>query len=102
MAVNRNRNGNTFRRAQGTCARCGRPGEIRARGLDVSCYEISRRKGTLANFTRRRTNAETLEDIHFLASTGCSREEIAARLGMTPEGVRVTLWRARKVGGEVR
>lgn len=97
MAINIDGSGRTFTRAHGTCARCGRHGELRSRRLDANCYQISRTDGTLDDYPRARQRlADRIEDYEFLASTGASREAIAQRMGATVEAVRVLAWRARK------
>jgi DNA-binding CsgD family transcriptional regulator len=99
MALNRQADGTPFNRSHGTCARCGRPGELRARGLDINCYEVARGNGTLIDYGRRtRPLAETVEEVRHLVAGGAAPEEVAQRLGITPETLRVTLHRAERRG----
>jgi len=99
MALNRQADGRPFNRTHGTCRRCGRDGELRGRGLDAACYQAARLDGTLIDYERRnRPLAETVEDVRHLAAAGHLREEIARRLGITPESLRVKLWQAEQAG----
>ena len=99
MALNRQADGTPFNRSHGTCRRCGRKGELRARGLDVNCYEVARRNGTLIDYGRRtRALSDTVEDVRHLVAGGATREEVARRLGITPERLRVALYDAERQG----
>ena len=83
-----------------TCAECARPvltqkappqpGHFRlqGRGLCGACYFRAVRDGRLEDYPRtNRRDADTCEDHAELKAQGYTREQIAARLGMTREAL---------------
>lgn len=70
-----------------------------ARRLCAGCYEVHRRRGTLADHPRvKRLAADFVEDYTLLRSLGLGRSAIAARMGMTRNAVDVAYSKAIRRG----
>jgi len=87
------------RRRSGPCRRCGRVGELRARGLDAACWMAAKGDGTLADYPLRNRPLEvTAEEYSFLRSCGESHEQIARQLDRKPRALRGAMLLARRAG----
>lgn len=85
-----------------TPATCHPDRPVAARGLCKRCYDTARDNGTLHQHpharTPQRSRADFVADYELLRSEGYPREQIAERLGMTPEGLRSAYRRAVAAG----
>ncbi|MET9260380.1 hypothetical protein [Amycolatopsis sp. NPDC004079] len=83
-------------RAKGTCLRCGHYRELKARGLDNSCYTKAHNAGELENYPKRERRHVDLEEADQLARAGRNDTEIALHQGFSSSAVRVARHRRRR------
>lgn len=83
------------------CPDCGQTRPHSARGLCNSCHRRNSRHGTLTDWPAtlgQQPTSEIVEDYTFMTSTGVTRAEAAARLGMSQRTLERHLARARDEG----
>lgn len=87
-----------YQHATGTCARCGKHGELVGRRLHKNCYQAARRRGQLDQYPRRlRTTGDLIDEIVHLVNLGFTATEIRAQLGYAnPRSLRARLEVIRK------
>lgn len=65
------------------CACCGRTRKVTARGMCNRCYDFLLVRGEHVDFPRRTRRAEDVaQDLREMQAQGCTRDEIAARIGL--------------------
>jgi hypothetical protein len=71
---------------------------VLARGLCRPCYQLAWRADQLPDKRATRSRAEFIADYELLRSEGYTRRQIAARLGLTYDGVGAAYRRAVRAG----